>query len=298
MSKKHKAPILLTFVVVVGLLYLFISRYHAIAVLNPQGVIAQKERNLIVLTTLMSLIIVIPVFVMTFYFAWKYREGNKKSKYQPDWDHNAVAETVWWAIPAIMILILAGITWHTSHELDPFKPINSSTRPLTIQVVALDWKWLFIYPEEQIASVNYVQFPQKTPLKFEITADAPMNSFWIPKLGGQIYAMSGMSTHLNLMADNTGVYRGSSANISGRGFAGMHFTARSSTAPDFQRWVDQVRQSSEILTPAEYARLARPSENTPPNVYSSVDQHLYDTIVMKYMMPTTTPRQSVGLGAQ
>ncbi len=285
MSKKHKALVAVLLLVIAGLIALFLSNAGSFAILDPKGEVADKQRNLIIITTLMSILIVVPVFIMTFYFAWKYREGNKKAKYEPDWDHSAIAETVWWTVPLVMILILAGITWQSSHELDPFKPINSSRPQLTIQVVALDWKWLFIYPDQQIASLNYVQFPERTPIRFEITSDAPMNSFWIPQLGGQIYAMSGMSTHLNLMADGAGTYRGSSANLSGRGFAGMRFEARSTSQADFNSWVNSVRQSDNKLTQSEYSVLALPSENNAPAVFSYVDPRLYDTIMMKYMTP-------------
>ena len=292
MSKKHKALVAVFLIVLVGLIALFLSNADSFAILNPKGEVADKQRNLIVLTSLMSILIVVPVFIMTFYFAWKYREDNKKAKYEPDWDHSAIAETVWWTVPLILILILAGITWQSSHELDPFKPLDSAKQQMTIQVVALDWKWLFIYPDQQIASLNYVQFPEQTPVRFEITSDAPMNSFWIPQLGGQIYAMSGMSTHLNLMADGPGTYRGSSANLSGRGFAGMRFEAESTSQAEFASWVAKARQSSSQLTQSEYDVLALPSENNAPAVFSYVDPRLYDTIVMKYMMPGMTQSEA------
>ncbi len=291
MSKKYKALIAFGLIVCCGLVALFLVNSGSFAILDPKGEIADKQRNLIIVTSLMSLFIVVPVFIMTFYFAWKYREGNKQATYRPDWDHSVVAETIWWTVPLIMILILAALTWQSSHDLDPFKSIESKKKPLTIQVVALEWKWLFIYPEQQIASLNYVQFPQQTPIKFEITADAPMNSFWIPQLGGQIYAMTGMSTHLNLMADSTGTYRGSSANISGRGFAGMHFEARSTTQAAFDRWISRAKGSNNDLSLAQYETLALPSENNAPVVFSSVDQRLYDTIVMKYMTPVSSQTQ-------
>jgi cytochrome o ubiquinol oxidase subunit 2 len=285
MSKKYKALILLVILSIIGLFAALFAYRHNIAMLNPQGIVATKERNLMLLTVFMSLFVIIPVYIMTFVIAWKYRETNAKAKYNPDWDSSTFAETVWWAIPIIIISILAVITWNTSHSLDPFKPLDSNKPPLTVQVVALDWKWLFIYPKQQIASVNYIQIPENTPVKFEITSDAPMNSFWIPELGGQIYAMSGMSTNLNLMADRTGSYRGSSANISGRGFAGMHFTVESVSRRNFDNWTYKVRQDQNILDLATYNKLARPSQNNRPIHYSNVDPHLYDTIVMKYMNP-------------
>ena len=235
--------------------------------------------------TLLMLIVVIPVFALTIFIAWRYRAGNKEARYTPDWDHNRLIEFSWWAIPTIIITGLAIVTWKSSHELDPFRPLSSTTPPMTIQVVAMQWKWLFIYPSQNIASVNFVQFPVNTPINFEITSDAPMNSFWIPRLGGQIYAMSGMSTHLHLMADTAGSYNGSSANISGEGFAGMKFIAKASTAADFDNWLQQMQSSPDQLSIERYNKLAEPSVDNPPSYYALSEQNLYDELIMKYMMP-------------
>jgi cytochrome o ubiquinol oxidase subunit 2 len=260
-----------------------------VAIFDPAGVIASKERGLILFTLLLSVIVVVPVFIMTFTFAWKYRASNTKATYTPDWDHHAGYEFVWWALPCAIILVLGIVAWQSSHSLDPYRALSSSRKPLTIQVVALDWKWLFIYPEQNIASVNYVQFPANTPVTFNITSDAPMNSFWIPQLGGQIYAMSGMSTQLHLMADRTGNFRGESANISGKGFAGMTFTAHASSDSDFKSWVQDVKQNApQRLTLTSYSQLAKPSENNPPSYYASAQTGLDATIIMKYMTPTQT----------
>lgn len=256
-----------------------------IPVLNPEGIIGLKERNLMVFTVILGFIVIVPVFILAISIAWRYREGNTKAKYTPEWSSHRVAETIWWGIPIAIILILSVVTWISTFQLDPYKALASSKQPLTIQVVALDWKWLFIYPQQNIATVNQVNFPNGTPVDFEITSDAPMNSFWIPSLGGQIYAMPGMSTHLHLMADKSGSYAGSSANISGNGFAGMKFTARSTSTDDFNAWVKQVKQSSAVLNQAEYTTLALPSKNNPPRSYAAVQHNLYDEIVMKYMMP-------------
>jgi cytochrome o ubiquinol oxidase subunit 2 len=258
-----------------------------IDILNPKGLIATKEYNLLVFTTVLGFVIVIPVFVLAIAIAWRYREGNTNVRYAPNADGNRVAEILWWGIPIAMIAILSVVTWISTHELDPHKPLASDVKPITVQVVALDWKWLFIYPEENIASVNLVQFPIGTPVNFKITADAPMNSFWIPQLGGQIYAMAGMTTQLHLMADEKGDYKGSSANISGKGFAGMKFIARASSHADYESWIQSVRKSQKTLTTAEYAVLAKPTSNQPVSYYASADEGLYDTIVMKYMMPNT-----------
>ena len=259
---------------------------HSIAVLNPQGFIANKERGLIVTITLLMLVVVIPVFALTFAIAWKYRESNTAAPYTPEWDHNRWVEAVWWAVPLVLIAIISLISWRSSHELDPFMPLRSNNPPITIQVVALQWKWLFIYPEQNIATVNFVQFPENTPVNFQITADAPMNSFWIPQLGGQIYAMAGMSTQLHLMADKAGSYRGSSANLSGQGFADMKFIAKSSTGGDFDSWIRSVKHSQNNLTLEGYNKLAQPSQNNPVVTYSSKPSTLYDTILTKYMPNT------------
>jgi len=201
MSKKLKLVGFLLLSLGVVLLVAGYLHGHSIAVLNPQGFIANKERGLIVTITLLMLIVVIPVFALTFAIAWKYREGNTAARYSPEWDHNRWVEAVWWAVPLVLITVISMISWSSSHELDPFRPLRSANPPITIQVVALQWKWLFIYPDQNIATVNFVQFPANTPVDFQITSDAPMNSFWIPQLGGQIYAMAGMSTQLHLMEE-------------------------------------------------------------------------------------------------
>jgi cytochrome o ubiquinol oxidase subunit 2 len=221
---------------------------------------------------------------MTFTIAWKYRESNTKAKYRPDWDHNVFAEALWWGIPTVIIAVLSIVTWTTSHSLNPPKHLSNST-PMQIQVVALDWKWLFIYPQQGIASVNYVQFPVGQPVQFEITSNGPMNSFWIPQLGSQIYAMAGMSTHLNLVADSMGDYRGSSANISGKGFAGMDFTAHAGSETEFENWVSETRFASPRLSMASYNALARPSENNPQVFYALAAPGLYNRILASFQLP-------------
>lgn len=272
-----------------------LAQGHTISVLEPKGVIADKQRNLIYFAAGLSLIVVIPVFALLFYIIWKYRATNTKAQYSPDWDSNRTLETIWWGIPIILILILSVVTWNSTHDLDPFKPLVSDKKPLKVQVVALQWKWLFIYPEENIATVNYVQFPQDTPIDFEITADAPMNSFWVPQLGGQIYAMSGMSTHLNLKASETGSFDGVSANISGEGFSGMKFIAKSTPKQDYDLWVDSVRDSAVELNQQSYNELAIPSKDMPAMYFGSSEQGIYDLILMKFMSPLPTePSETVG----
>jgi cytochrome o ubiquinol oxidase subunit 2 len=282
-NKKTRITLISLAILAFMLLAVWYLHSTNIAILNPQGPVARKEFNLFITGILLSLIVVVPVFTLLFTFAWKYREGNTKAKYSPDMDHSRVAETIWWVVPTILIIIISILTWNSSHQLDPYKPLSSSRPQMTIQVVALDWKWLFIYPEQHIATVNFVQFPSGTPVNFEITADAPMNSFWIPQLGGQIYAMPGMATELHLMATRDGTFNGSSANISGSGFAGMAFKARSSSPAEFDRWVQTVKHSPNGLNQATYSKLAQPSQYNPVAYYSSAQSDLYDRVIMKYM---------------
>lgn len=272
-------------IVFIGIHALEYVTAHNIQVMNPKGFIAAKQKWLILVSFGLMLLVVIPVFIMMPLFYWKYRESNKKSKYLPEWGHSTLAEVIWWGVPCLVILVLGILTWTSTHALNPYKEIVNGKKPLNIQVLALDWKWLFIYPELGIATVNYVQFPKDTPLVFSISADAPMNSFWIPQLGGQIYAMPGMTTKLNLIANETGNFRGVSSNISGKGFAGMVFKAVSSTEEEFEVWVNTVRASPLYLSKAEYENLAKPSEYNPVQYYSGVSDGLFNQIVMKFMGP-------------
>lgn len=265
-----------------------------VAVLNPKGIIAQEQKNLFIIGILLSAIIVIPVFIMTAVIAYKYREGNRGASYQPDWDGSRLYESLWWGIPFIIIGILSVITWNSSHSLEPGKPLASPVQPLHIQVISLDWKWLFIYPDQNIASVNYLQLPLNTPVSFKITSDSVMNSFWVPQLGGQIYAVPGMTSSLNLMASQAGDFRGSSANISGSGFSGMNFLARAGSAPDFDAWVTHTRRSPVGLTEQEYAVLAKPSKYSLPVFYSSATRGLFDSVIMKYKKPVKQLRPQEG----
>jgi cytochrome o ubiquinol oxidase subunit 2 len=275
---------------IVGIVTLSIWYFSQVSVdvLQPQGEVAAKQRDLIVFTLGLSLIVVVPVFTLLFYFAWKYREGNRAARYMPEWDGNKWLEIIWWGIPCIIIGILSVVTWQTSHSLDPYKPLVSDVKPVKVQVVATQWKWLFIYPELGIATTNDLRFPEKTPLNLEITADAPMNSFWIPSLGGQVYAMSGMTTKLHLSANTIGEYKGSSANISGEGYADMAFTARSLSDADFNEWVARVKTTGGALDMGRYEVLAQPSIVKEPGYFALKEDDLYTAIVMKYMMPDHT----------
>lgn len=284
MKKIIRLVLVLGVVAAAGLLVTGLLLGGNVDILNPKGVIADQQRNLLVFVLCLSLVVVIPVFALLGFISLKYRESNKKAKYTPDWDHNKWLETIWWGIPCVIILILATVTWFTSHSLDPYKPLESDKQPVNVQVVALQWKWLFIYPDYGVASVNELPIPNQTPINFTITADAPMNSFWIPSLGGQIYAMSGMSTKLHLQADKEGTYKGSSANISGQGFADMRFNAVAMSQSKFDDWVARARSSDRSLAQSQYEQLALP-DKSPVIYYRLDDKELYDSIVMKYMGP-------------
>jgi cytochrome o ubiquinol oxidase subunit 2 len=262
-----------------------------IAVLNPQGVIADKQKDLIIFTTLLGMVVVVPVFVMLFAFAWKYRETNTKAKYTPEADGNRLIEIIWWVIPLIIIIILSIVTWVTTHDLDPYKKLESNNKAVTIRVVALQWKWLFIYPEQGIATVNEVRFPSDTPVNFEITADAPMSAFWIPNLGTQTYAMNGMSSKLSLQAHDEGEFRGSNTNINGEGYAEMNFKAIATTRQAFTMWTNAIAGSESHLDWATYEKLAQPGKNQPVVYYMLHEPRLFDRVLAKYMDHGTSTKQ-------
>lgn len=278
------ALILLVLIGIAAASVLYIQN-NTIDVLEPKGMIAIKEKDIIVTASLLMLLIVVPVLILAGFFAWRYREENTKAKHAPDWEHNTIAEYCWWGVPLVIIFVLSVITYRSSHELNPFKSIESDKKALSIQVVALQWKWLFIYPEQGIATLNYVEFPAGTPVEFEITADAPMNSFWIPQLGGQIYAMPAMRSKLSLIADEEGTFRGLSANLSGSGFAGMRFAAKAVSDQEFSRWMKTAQSSSIHLDMQRYNALASPSENDPEATFILSENQLFNKILMKYMEP-------------
>ncbi|MEF3303210.1 ubiquinol oxidase subunit II [Paenibacillus sp. GYB003] len=251
-------------------------------VLDPKGPIGAQQRDLILISTALCLIVVVPVLIMTFVIVWRYRDSkSRKAKYKPDWEHNTKLEAIWWGIPILIIVVLGAITVKYTHALEPSKPIASDKEPITIQVTSLDWKWLFYYPEQGIATVNYVQFPEDVPIKFMLTSDAPMNSFWIPQLGGQIYTMSGMAMTLHLQADEPGKYFGSGANFSGKDFASMRFTAEATSRDQFDRWVADIKSTKPALTEEGYRQLASPGVSDVLS-YSSFPKGLFEQTVTKY----------------
>lgn len=267
-------------------------------VLQPRGSVSLEEKHLFVTAISLMLLVVVPVIILTIFIAIRYRAGNKKSTYAPDFTHSALLEFVWWMVPIVIIAILATITWITTHQLDPYKPLDVKGKPLTIQVVALRWKWLFIYPDQKIATVDYVKFPVHRQVRFLITSDAPMNSFQIPALAGQIYAMNGMQTKLHIYTKYKGVYNGRSVSFSGQGFSNMKFKAYAVTPQDFTQWVSTVQHSSVQLTQAAYQKLAQPSKADKPLFFSSPANGLFEHIIHSYMKPSdrhSTPKGVTGV---
>ena len=253
---------------------------------NPVGIIAEQEKHLWIVTMLLMSLVVVPVIILTLFICWRYRDGAGGT-YKPHWTHSTTLEVICWGIPTVIILTLAIIVWNSTHALNPYKPIESDKKPVEIEVVALDWKWMFIYPEYNIATINYLKIPKDRPINFKITAAAPMNSFMIPELGGQIYAMTGMTTKLHLLATHEGSYRGFSANYTGTGFAEMQFNTYVTTDKDFNSWVKEVKDSDTKALTWDYfwSDLVKQSIANPVAYYSNVDKNLFMDITMSFMAP-------------
>lgn len=258
------------------------------AVFEPAGWVALQQKKLLLFALALSLVVVVPVFFLLFWFGWKYREGNAKAVYQPEWDKNNRLEILWWGVPVVIIIILSVITWKTSHELDPYQKIVSANKTIRVEVVALQWKWLFIYPDLNIATVNELAMPVNHPVSFRLSADAPMSGFWVPQLGSQIYSMNGMATQVNLVANKTGTFKGYNTNINGEGYAHMTFDTKSLPEPDFERWVNNAHKSSNVLTMQSLESLIKPSYVDAPVYYHLQDDTIFDAIVMKYMHGNTS----------
>ena len=248
-------------------------------VLDPQGPIASAERLLLINSTAIMLVVVIPVIVATLAFAWWYRSSNTRATRDTDESYEGRVELVIWSIPALTVILLGGVIWIGSHQLDPRAPIPGKSDPLHVDVVALDWKWLFIYPDQGVAAVNQLVIPAGTPIAFRLTSATVMNSFFVPQLGSQIYTMGGMTTHLNLLADQPGEFPGFSANYSGDGFSWMRFVVKSVPTADFNTWLAQVRGAGSPLDAAAYAELAKPSKDVPPTTYRSVEPKFFERII-------------------
>jgi cytochrome o ubiquinol oxidase subunit II len=254
-------------------------------VLDPKGPIAAAERLIMLNSTGIMLAIVIPTILATLGVAWWFRSSNKRARYLPDFEYSGRLELLVWSIPIMTVLLVGGVTWLSSYELDPPKPIASSEKPVRVQVVALDWKWLFIYPDEGVASVNHLTIPSGTPISFELTSSGVMNSFFVPQLGGQIYTMAGMVTRLHLLADQPGTYRGMSSNYSGAGFSDMHFKVEAVPAERFTQWVAATRTTGPMLDRQTYSELAKPSQAVTPFSYRAVAPDLFKGIVSSLSAP-------------
>jgi cytochrome o ubiquinol oxidase subunit II len=249
-------------------------------VLDPKGPIAGAERQILFNSLGIMLAIVIPTILATFGVAYWFRSSNKRARYQPEFKYSGRLEVLVWAIPAMTVLLVGGVAWLGAHDLDPRKAISAAAKPVTVQVVSLDWKWLFIYPEQGIASVNHLVVPVGTPISLELTSAGVMNSFFVPQLGGQIYTMAGMTTHLQLQADNPGSYSGLSAQFSGDGFADMTFKADAVPDANFSQWVEAARTTGPTLDAQAYADLVKPSKAVAPFTYRGVSSDLFSRIVM------------------
>lgn len=263
-------------------LLMCLSGCSHLELLDPKGSVGVAEKSLIATATWTMLIVVIPVILLTLLFAWRYRASNRRAVYAPKWSHSTAIEVVVWTIPALIILFLGILTWKTTHELDPYKPLESGVKPIDVEVVALDWKWLFIYPDLGIASVNQLAMPVGTPVNFHVTSDSVMNSFFIPQLGTQVYAMAGMQTRVHLIADEPGDYAGVSANFSGKGFSDMKFRTLAVSTADFNGWVQKVKASPDRLDMDRYGIVAKPGEKDPVRYFSSVDPKLFHNVIAKY----------------
>jgi cytochrome o ubiquinol oxidase subunit 2 len=254
-------------------------------VLDPKGPIAVAERQILFNSLGIMLAIAIPTILATLGVAWWFRSSNTRARYLPDFEYSGRLEVLVWSIPAMTVLLVGGVAWIGSHDLDPRKPIASTTKPVNVQVVSLDWKWLFIYPDQGIASVNRLVIPVGAPVSFALTSSGVMNSFFVPQLSGQIYTMAGMMTRLHFQADHAGTYRGLSSQYSGAGFSDMRFTVDTVPPEKFAQWVDATRSAGPVLDPQTYADLAKPSSAVAPFTYRAAAPNLFDGIVNAGMLP-------------
>jgi cytochrome o ubiquinol oxidase subunit II len=259
------------------------------AVLDPQGPVGLAQKSILIDSLVIMLAIVIPTIAATFAFAWWFRASNMRARYLPDWAYSGRIELIVWSIPLLVIMLLGGVAWIGSHDLDPAKPLTSNTPPLEVQVVSLDWKWLFIYPGQRVASVNRLVVPAGVPLHFSLTSASVMNVFFVPQLGSMIYTMNGMTTQLYLQADAPGTFLGLSAHYSGAGFPGMHFDVLAVPAERFAAWIEATRNVGPTLDPGSYAALARQSMNIPPFTFRATDPELFQQIVTQKLAPGPGP---------
>jgi cytochrome o ubiquinol oxidase subunit II len=263
-------------------------------VLDPGGPVGEATSKILLNAVEIMLVIVVPTIVAALAFAWWFRESNPRARYRPDFVYSGELELLVWSIPLLVILFLGGVIWIGSHQLDPFEPLDTKAKPTQVQVVALDWKWLFIYPDEGVASVNELIVPAGVPVHFSITSASVMNMFFVPQLGSMIAAMNGMVTQLSLKADNPGEFHGLSAQFSGDGFAGMQFTLRAVPQDAFAHWLARVRESGPALDRPGYMTLARQSHNVAPFTYRTVDAGLFHAVATQEIAPAPGPESERG----
>ena len=268
------------------------------AVLDPRGPVGHADRTILIDSLAIMLAIVVPTVVATFAFAWWFRASNARARYRPDWEFSGAIEIVVWSIPTMVIILLGGVAWIGSHELDPARPLSTRQAPLDIQVVSLDWKWLFIYPQEGVATVNQLVVPAGVPLRFTLTSASVFNVFFVPRLGSMIYTMHGMQTTMNLQADEAGTYRGLSAHFSGDGFSDMNFDVRAVAHGDYDAWVRAAKGAGRTLDASAYTALARQSANVAPSTFGDVTPHLFAQVVGKVFPPGPGPATERGGAAE
>jgi cytochrome o ubiquinol oxidase subunit II len=264
----------------------------SIGILTPQGPIGAAEKSILIDSTGIMLAIVVPTIVAIFGFAWWFRASNTRALYLPEWAYSGRIELVVWAIPALVVMLLGGVTWIGAHDLDPQKPLASSQPPLEVQVVSLDWKWLFLYPDQKIATVNALTIPVGVPVHFSLTSASVMNAFFIPQLGTMIYTMNGMTTRLNLQADRTGVFHGMSSHYSGGGFADMNFEVHAVSPADFSDWASTTGKAADTLDERSYTQLARQSIKVTPANYRLGDSDLFQSIATQKLPPGPGPQDA------
>ena len=268
---------------------------HFIGLLNPKGIVAYEERKLFFDTLALMLIVVLPVIIMSLTFIYQYQASRRNPDYKPNWSHSYFLESLWWGIPCVIIVVLAVMTWKQTHELDPYHKIPGNNKPpMVIEAIALPWKWLFIYPEQNIATVNYVEIPVGEQIQFVMTADnVPMSAFFIPQLGSQIYTMAGMRSELHLLSNEIGVYDGMNTQFNGDGFSDMHFAVHVVDEKDMTKWVSEVKNSQQQLSKTTYSELLNPSINDQPKYFSGVDPAMFDQVIHLYMTTfgKTHPRE-------
>ena len=293
---KSLAKLLLMMTSCLIMLSLIGCKGSSIGILNPKGIIAYQERKLFFDTLALMLIVVLPVIIMSFTFVYHYQASHRIKDYKPNWSHSYFLESLWWGIPCLIIVVLAILTWKKTHELDPFNKIAGYDQPpMLVQVIALPWKWLFIYPQQNIASVNYLEIPVGQQVEYWITGDnVPMSAFFIPQLGSQIFAMAGMRTRLHLLANEIGTYDGMNTQFNGEGFSEMHFAVHVVQPQQMQEWVNNIKKSPNHLTESTYSELLNPSIGDEPKFFSGIPQDLFQHVIDVYMntFGTVHPRNN------